>query len=228
MSKFQYKLAPITAFQMIQEVIDECRDEKSLITVIGSSGHGKSIGINGYLKRDSNCLYLEIKPGQLAKSFFLTSRDQLLDLKSKKTNPSNSYTSIHWSIETLSYEIIDQKPTIIIIDEAGNFKQSGQSLLRHLWDNVKGTCGMALFGPDKYKHDLVQWNRDLSSGIPEWVSRMDNMIDIPVPSEDDIELICKSNDIIDKKIIKFIFKENIDLRGVHRMVLRYHAGKPLK
>ncbi len=54
--------------------------------------------------------------------------------------------------------------------------------------------------------------------------RIDNTITLPAPEYPDIELICRANEIDDKKVVKYIFENSHNLRNVKAYVIAYHNG----
>jgi len=219
---WKYKLAPITALHTVHNACRTAIEEKQLIVLIGKTGYGKSIGLLSYKKGNQNeCIYSAIKPAQRAKGYFSGLIHTLHGNPGDETVFKQSY--IHWLIEKSSFEIMARKtPSLLIVDEAGNFKRNSQSFLRQIWDNIGGKCGMIISGPSRYEKNLHQWNEDDSSGIPEFVSRINNWITIPEPSYDDISLICLRNNIEDKKVIQYIYENSPHLRRVKSYVMAHH------
>lgn len=218
----EYKLAPITSFRYILDVLHEAHEKKQLIVIYGSTGFGKSIVFNHYQKNTHNCFYVKIKPAESAKSFFYRFIDLVNNREYVMDNYKNS-VSLNWMIEQSSYDyLLNKNNPIVLFDEAGNFTKNSQSYLRQVWDNIKGESAMVISGPDRYKLNLKKWNLDLSSGIPEFVSRIDNSYELPIPSLEDIDLICRTNEIDDRKVVKYIFKNSHNLRNVRNYVIAHH------
>lgn len=221
----KYKLAPIKSFLMAQEFIHEAHEKKQLMTLFASTGFGKTVGFQHYMETTStNYYYAQIKPAEAAKPFFYRLNNIINDKENIQTNYKSS-SSLNWLIEQSSYDVINnKKDPILIIDEAGNFKKNAQSYLRQTWDNIRGNAAMIVSGPDRYRMNLRDWNLDLSSGIPEFMSRINNTKTIPAPDYSDIELICRTNEIDEKKVIKYIFDNSHNLRNVKNYVVAHHDG----
>lgn len=223
MGKFKYKLAPITAFLMIQDTLKEAHEKKQFLLLIGSSGYGKSIGLKHYIVEYNNTIYIKARPAESCRPFFVRLNNLLEASPIRSVNNPNASTD--WLIETSSFEIKDKRQdSLLIIDEAGVFKKYAQAFLRQLWDNIQGSSGFVIAGPDRYQINLNNWMNDLSSGIPELVTRIERTIVLPEPSFEDINLICSHNEISDKKIIRYIFSNSGNLRDVKNLVEAYHDG----
>ncbi|WP_109830126.1 AAA family ATPase [Reichenbachiella versicolor] len=222
----KYKLAPISSFNMIQDNMHEAHEKKQLMVIIGATGFGKTVGFHHYMNYTNyKCYYTQIKPAEAAKPFFYRLND-LINERDIGMDNYRSSSSLNWLIEKSSYDFLNKKDNpMLIIDEAGNFKKNSQSYLRQVWDNIKGNSAMIISGPDRYDKNLKTWNRDLSTGIPELVSRINNWKYVPAPTYEDIKLICLENEIDDKRIIKFIYENSHNLRNVKDYVLAYHNGE---
>lgn len=220
-----YKLAPISTFNMLQDNIHEAREKKQLMIIIGPTGYGKTVGFHHYMNySNTDCYYAQIKPAEAAKPFFYRLNDLINERETSFHNYKTS-ASLNWLIEKSSFDFLNKKDSpMLILDEAGNFKRNSQPYLRQVWDNIRGNASMIISGPDRYDKNLKAWNRDLSTGIPELVSRINNWKRIPAPNYDDIKLICLKNEIDNNKIIKYIFENSHNLRNVRDYVIAYHNG----
>lgn len=222
--EFKYQNAPVSAYHLITETIDRSIELKHLYRLIGSTGVGKTTNIKLVLSERDDYFFISPRPSECSKPFFSRGLDQIFN-EELDGNVGTNGVNIDDLIENLSFEIIDRNIKIVIIDEAGNLKKNAQSHLRQLWDNIKPYCGMIVAGPDRYDLNLIEWNRDLSSGIPEWVSRMDDKYTIERPSLADIKMICKMNQVESAKIIRYIELNTINLSGIKRIVEAFHRGE---
>lgn len=217
----KYELAPVTSFLIIQETKKIAMKNKELILVIAATGFGKTVSFN-HSEKDITSRYYSIRPTESSKSFF--SR-MSLDLSGIKVTGNLKSYSEDWLIEQATYELTSKKNIpLVIIDEAGNFDKRSQKSLRQLWEALRNKTGMIVSGPTKYLLDLKKWDMDNSSHIPEYVSRINRVVIIEPPSKDDIELVCRRNDISDKEVIKYITKNSKHYRHVRNHVMDYHSG----
>lgn len=223
MAKHKYVHAPIAAFLLVKEIIKEAKENKELVLLIGSTGFAKSSSINYAVQKDKDLIYSIIRPAQKPRPYFSGLVDTLNGIAiDENAKPKES---LDWFIQASSFELIEKsKNGLLIIDEAGNFSKGAQSYIRQLWDNIKGHSGLIISGPDRYGLNLKDWNRDLSSGIPELVSRIDRTVYLPKPSSDDVKLICQYNKIDDKRVINYIFRNSSNLRHIRNYVMAHHSG----
>lgn len=224
MSRDDYKLAPITSFRQIVEEVKYIAEIKSTLNIFGSSGYGKTVGLNYTTQHIDNSFLIDVRPAETSRVFlsrFLDALDGIIwgPHSLPKSGP------ISWLIERTCHDIrVNNKLNLIIIDEAGNLKKSSQSHLRQMIDNLKGYCGIVLAGPTRYRINLEKWSKDHSTGIPELMTRMHKRYTLDPPSFEDIELICRYNDISDMKVVKYIYDNCPQLRAVRDHIIDYKRG----
>ncbi|QCK15219.1 AAA family ATPase [Mangrovivirga cuniculi] len=223
MTNFKYKIAPISSFLQIQEELNLAVEYKRFIVIFGTTGFGKSIPLLNYANDNELISYSAIRPAETPKRFFSRYNDIFGNQKSEAEFQYKG--TLDWLIQSTSYELINTKESImLIIDEAGNFSKIAQAYLRQVYDNIMSQSALVLSGPDRYRMNMKNWNRDLTSPVPELISRVHKFIEIKKPTYDDIKLICHYNEIDDKKIIKAISSKFGNLRHVKEYILRTHRG----
>ncbi|WP_425390775.1 AAA family ATPase [Ekhidna sp.] len=223
-----FPIQPTANYKKATSCLNYSRQHKALYMLIGNNGFGKTSSIKHYAEKHPNIRYFRIGEKERPKAFFgrlihqITSEKEMdLDLLLK-----NAY--LDYLIDRVSYDIVDDTDIdLIVIDEFGNFTARFIPILRQLWDNISPRIGMVLAGPPSILNDMRKWQKEEKRGINEIFSRVGHRIQfLKKPSLKDVEIICLSRDITDKKLISRFFKNNLmkDFRVLQNMITDFKNG----
>ena len=224
----QFPIQPTENYKKATSCLNYSKQNKALYMLIGNNGFGKTSSIKHYAKRHPNIRYFRIAEKERPKAFFgrliheLTSEKEMdLDLLLK-----NSY--LDYLIDRVSYDIIDDTEIdLIVIDEFGNFNARFIPILRQLWDNISPRIGMVLAGPPSILNDMRKWQKEEKRGINEIFSRVGHRIQfLRKPSIKDVQIICNSRGITDKKLISRFYQNKLmkDFRVLQNMITDFKNG----
>lgn len=186
----------ISNFKRIMKICDMVQEESLFIGLIGESSYGKTFTFNEYAKKHDNVYKVEVTPSMTPKRFYL----ELLKQLSKNTYSSNM--PLWYLIEKNAQSLWSLKrKSLVIIDEAGNFKKGMHKFIRELRDKTKGHCGIIMAGPKYFKQNMVKWEYEEHPGIAEIMSRVNQWLTLPKHTIEDARKICSLYNITDKAFI---------------------------
>lgn len=224
----QFPIQPTENYKKATSCLNYSSQHKALYMLIGKNGYGKSSSILHYISKRPSIRYFRIGEKERPKAFFgrlihQTTSEQEMDIELLLKNAYLDYL-----IDRVSHDIIDNTEIdLIVIDEFGNFNSRFIPILRQLWDNISPRIGMVLAGPPSILKDMRRWQVEDKRGINEIFSRVGHRIKfLKKPLIKDVQLICKSRGIEDKKLIGRFYRHEkmIDFRVLQNMITDFKNG----
>ncbi|MDN3621308.1 ATP-binding protein [Polaribacter undariae] len=204
-----------TNAKLLKDHIDTAKKVKSVITVLGDAGSGKSKISQNYEANNSDVIRIRCA-NHWDERYFL---EQLL----KAMGIKNSQNKVPYMMEAVIEGVLkyDVPPTLFI-DEIDKLKDAILMFFIPFYDDVKRKCTVVLFSTNYFKKRLEDGVRNRKKGFAELSSRYSTFIEMEQTSAADVKLYCEAQGIMDKSIIKIIQKKsNCDLRIVEELVIVY-------
>jgi len=214
---FQHIITP--NYLKLEAAVKEAMEHRLFLLVFGNSGFGKSFTYSDLARKsNNNIVHLEIER---------TDRPVELYNKVIATFPNySSYksTSIRWTIEKAA-DLYNQRqhPSVLIIDEANQFKPNMLSFIRQFRDKTQYSTGLIISGPEEFHDELLEWKDARVKGINEFWTRKDDIVIIDEPDRDDLRNVCLANEITDAETINdLIDKSEMNFRGLRKQIEKYY------
>lgn len=188
-----WELCHTDQYITVEARLSEARDNSRVVAIIGSTGAGKTYGVDSYMSEHKNEGVYRITVGSLhkmgdvlddlliamrlnnAKEFFISKGE-----RRRFISPVLKLRTIVRHINDL--KMSGEKP-LIIIDEAENFKLNVFGCMKQLYDGLKGISGIAFVGTPKFVDKieiLAQKDRD---GMPQFARRVKAGLRPPIDSD---------------------------------------------
>jgi type II secretory pathway predicted ATPase ExeA len=195
--------------------IDKAKKGKSVITILGDAGSGKSAISQNYEANNSDIIRIRCA-NHWDERYFL---EQLL----KAMGIKNSQNKVPYMMEAVVEGILKYDvPPVLFIDEIDKLRDSILMFLIPFYDDVKRKCTIVLFSTNYFKKRLEDGVRNRKKGFAELSSRYSTFVEMEQTSAADVKLYCEAQGITDKAVIKIIQKKsNCDLRIVEELVIIY-------
>ncbi|MEP1781636.1 AAA family ATPase [Reichenbachiella sp.] len=183
----------------LKRVMEICRlaqEDSLFIALIAETSQGKTFGFNEYEITNENVYKVEITPSMTPKQFYLELQRKL------HLESVNSKGSLWYLIEKNAQSLWElKKKSLVIVDEAGNFKKGMHKYIRELRDKTKGFCGIIMSGPGYFKKNMTDWEKEGYPGVPEVMSRINHWITLKKHNINDVRKICALYNITDEDFI---------------------------
>ena len=221
MKKFKYQHIVTENYLKLEAAVREAMEFKLFLLVFGDSGYGKSFTYSDLAKKsDNSIVHLEIEK-----------TDRPVELYNKVISTFPAYdnyrsTSIRWTIEKAA-DLYNEKrsPSVLIIDEANQFKPNMLGFIRQFRDKTEYSTGLIISGPEEFHQELIDWKDARVKGINEFWTRKDDVITIDPPSCEDLKNICIANSIEDIGIINdLIDASEGNYRGLRKQIEKYYRN----
>jgi DNA transposition AAA+ family ATPase len=190
-------------FQAVTALCDNVKTNNYMAGLIADYGMGKTTALKAFSRKE-NVFYIYYDFNMKPKHFFYELGKMLgFDYD------ANVYDQVKRCCDTLNSLI----NPLIIIDEASKLTDSMLMTLHVLRDKTKHNCGILLSGMPYFKSNLIKKANKQKTGISEFLSRIMIWHELEGLRNSEIEFICGSHGITDKKEIQRLraFKKFRDL-----------------
>jgi len=143
--KLEANIYPTRIFSAMQRLLDKTFDDHA-ITVIGSvSGAGKTYAGESYCNAKPDAVFIEI-PEVITPRYLLSMISMRLGLPWEGLNLMQMYENIKGSLA------LNEK--LLVFDEADRLNKKMSEILRDIWHDGKGNCGIAFIGDENMKNKI--------------------------------------------------------------------------
>lgn len=232
---------PLDDLQVMLNEFKEAHKYSLLTCIISNPGNGKSVAVEDYTSAVPNTFKVTLNKTIRRKEFFL----ELLSAVSNEYRDSQGLDerSLKRAFFFELSQISGKK--LILIDEADRFNLEMAQLYQYLRDENRSDTGMVLLGPPRFLKNLLAWNGNESTGIPELISRFNRVIlpenypiDNRIPkskvftllkgaTQEEMIALCMHNKIKDPKAYHKIVKGCKSFRDVETNIINYLISKDL-
>lgn len=201
----EWVIVSTTNYKMMKKAISEAKEECYFLPISDKAGAGKTTGIKGFVNDTKTSHNYFLKCRQWAAREFLEHLMRSLGLEVPRG---------YQSIDSLGQHVIDffverktKKPTLCL-DQANSLKASALKFIIHLFNEMEDKMSLIIVGTEALEKEIKRGVRYQKDGYDEIDSRFGrNYLKLFGNTAKDIEAICTSNGIADKKLHKKIFKE---------------------
>lgn len=173
------------------------RQRAQMVGIVGYEGAGKSVALKAYYRRNPDTYMITIKKSMSARQFVL---------KLIKELGISFYGTTFEMMERICLELNSKSNPLLIIDEAGKLSAKTMLYLHDIRDNTDRSAGIVLAGVDYFKTNLEKAVRNRKEGMPEFYDRISVWQHLNRPTKQEIEVICKENNITDGNKIEKLLK----------------------
>lgn len=199
---------PIIATYNFRAIQDSCafaQKRSRVMGLIGEAGYGKSVALDYYQRNNKNVIMVTVKPSMAAKTFWLELMLSACGMvnaairaeynaKGREEYVSdyfrhNTFDYDHKSLYQIFTKNIEAfkmlENPLLIIDEAGKFKNSQLLDLHELRDGTRNHLGIILAGPGYFQRNLNKMATREVPGIRELLTRIQywHQLEKPKPLE---------------------------------------------
>lgn len=194
------------------KLCERAKNNHYMSGLIADYGMGKTTALRAY-SRNENVFYIYYDVNMKPKDFFYELGKQL-----GYDYDANVYSQVKRATETLN----SLKNPLIIVDESSKLTDKMLMTLHVLRDKTINNCGIVLAGMPYFKSNLVKHANKQKTGISEFLSRIMIWHELSGLSTAEIESICDSYGITDKKELAR-FKSFRKFRDLANEILLYQT-----
>jgi DNA transposition AAA+ family ATPase len=211
--KLDTEIWEISNYNMIFNCLYECKKHKEHRIIDGLKGSGKTFTCQMFKKQFPSETYIVTADDDMSPKAFLEELALQMGL-----SVAGSKRTIRKAIES---KIMSQSNTLIIIDESENMKTGSYGAIKALYDAIKDYAGLVLLGANNYSEYLRKQASKNKTPFTQLYSRFSaNTVLLSCMSKDDVVMICKMNDILDKEQIRQLIDTCTDYRELDRAIKR--------
>ncbi|QNN44476.1 ATP-binding protein [Pedobacter roseus] len=119
----------------------------------------------------------------------------------------HSGKSLYHIIDSIAYFLNSARgKNLIVFDEAGKFSPRELLYIHDLRDSTLQSTGYILTGPPYFERDVLKNVKNELKGIPEFHRRINNWIELGLPSYNEKLALCKHYGIIDSRLVQSLCK----------------------
>lgn len=230
----RWHTAPTEVFEFITAQLTDIQAFSMASILVDAPGIGKTHAAKEYVKNNPNAFYINCSLTP-TKHAFMRAFCQLVGVE--------DVGSLHAQWEEALYTIAQLDKPVMVIDEAGDLENRSILLLKRMYNELEGRCGLYLIGSDGLRNKIQRGIRHMVQGYTEFFSRFGNKYSSIYHIEDGVDgierrvrlrqmamAICEANRITDKAekqqvLSLFTGKEISDLRNVTRQIMKIHIGR---
>lgn len=197
------KLFNTADFHAVTTLCNRAKDNHFMAGLIADYGMGKTTALKAFA-RGENVFYIYYDCNMKPKHFFYELGKQL-----GYDYDANVYDQVKRASDTLN----TISNPLIIVDEASKLTDAMLMTLHVLRDKTINNCGILLAGMPYFKSNLIKKANKQKTGISEFLSRIMIWNELEGLRANEIEHICQTHGIDDKKEISRLktFKKFRDL-----------------
>lgn len=213
-----------TDFRIIEEVLNDAKNESMFIGVSDNAGCGKTAPSDVYMNRHKKDAVFKINCKEWGARIFL---DKLAREVGAEIPKGYGYSAefIENIAETIK-GMASMKP-LIIVDQANSLKPAAICTTIHLFNELEGILGFVILGTENLEFLIKKGVRLNKTGFDEVDSRFGRKyVHLIGATLSDTRKICNVNGITDKELQKHIFNEAEPVN--HTIQSGDMAGKQIK
>jgi len=215
---FNWNTAPTSNLNGINQLLASAQSKSFCLAISYSAGAGKSHAYRYYESENNNVILIECKKYWSRKSYV---KNLLINAG---LNPDGKTEEL---IERFMNHLMGLEKPILIIDQADKLSDPSLDLFMDLYNELDGYCAFILSGVPALEKRLRRGKLRDKSGYAEYWSRIGRKtIPLNPINYNDVEQICKANNLEDEATIQEIF--NLcegDLRRVKKSVEQHFILK---
>jgi hypothetical protein len=200
-----WKIADITNFRIITEVLQDAKDESMFMGIAHPAGSGKTATSDVFLNRNRRNACFKVNSREWGGRQFLLeiARETGAEMPKGYSNINVMIARIAETFKRMSA----QKP-LLIIDQANSLKPSALRTFIHIFNECEDILGVVILGTENLEYEIKRGVRLNKTGYDEFDSRFGRKyIHLIGATLADTRRICEINGITDPDIQKRIFGE---------------------
>lgn len=193
-----------TDFRIIEEVLDDAKNESMFIGVSDNAGCGKTAPSDVYLNWHKKEAVFKINCKEWGARKFL--EKIAVEVGADIPKGYGYATEFIESIADTISGMAHMHP-LLIIDQANSLKPAATCTIIHLFNELEGVLGLVALGTENLEHQIKKGVRLNKTGFDEVDSRFGRKyVHLMGATLNDTRKICAVNGIIDKALQENIFK----------------------
>ena len=200
-----WKIADITNFRIITEVLQDAKDESMFMGIAHPAGSGKTATSDVFLNRNRRNATFKVNCKEWAGRQFLMEVGR--EIGAEMPQGYNNINTMIACISETFKRISAQKP-LLIIDQANSLKPSALRTLIHIFNECEDILGVVILGTENLEYEIKRGVRLNRTGYDEFDSRFGRKyIHLVGATLADTRKICEVNGITDTDTQKRIFDD---------------------
>lgn len=210
-----WQFVETTNAKFLLDALEKARLQRSVLTILGRAGAGKSEITKEYDRKTSEVIRIECA-GYWDERHFLQEILRKMGVRNHTNRVPQMIAEIIKHLK--NYET----PPQLIIDEVDKLGDRVLYFLIALYNELKWRCSIVLLSTYYFKKRLLDGLRNRKKGYEELHSRFGTFVDFEQTSGADVQLLCEGQRVNDKTIIRGIQKKaDGDLRIASELIRLY-------
>lgn len=188
-------------FETINYACQEAHVYSRMTAIIGDAGYGKTKALIDYADTNSNVYLITLKSHMTPKIFY---EELLTEIGFKNKHSSKN---IHHIIDSIAYFLNSSRDkNLLIFDESGKFTPRELLYIHDLRDSTLKNTGYIMAGPPYFEKEVLKNVKNELQGIPEFYRRINNWIELGLPSYNEKLALCRHYGIKDNRLTETLCK----------------------
>ncbi len=207
-----WTVVPTAGYLKMTTYLDDAKYGRQVMGIVGYAGCGKTQTIKHYAKKNPE-VYVISCSEYFSRKVFLSKLYQTMGGSPAGLNTSEL-------VDSITDELKGKEHPLIVLDEADKLKDNVLHFLISLYNALDEQCGMILCATPYLEKRINRGVKSERCGYAEVFSRMGKKFQhLPLPSLEDVALICRANGLDDDKTIIQVSNESeSDVRRVKRIL----------
>ncbi len=214
-----WTVVPTAGYLKMTAYLDDAKYGRQVIGIVGNAGCGKTQAIKHYSKSNKEVYAISCSE-YFSRKVFLGKLYQAMGGSPAGLNTAEL-------VDSITNELKSKEYPLIILDEADKLKDNVLQFLISLYNALDEQCGMILCATPFLEKRINRGVQNERCGYAEVRSRMGKKFQhLPLPSLEDVALICRANGLDDDSIILQVFNDSdSDVRRVKRILFAINKKK---